>query len=474
MKKPELYRTIGKVIRTYRLFDPGAKILIGVSGGPDSMALLSLLAELRPAWNLTLTVCYCHHGLRAAADEEESFVADWAGRLGCAFVSQKLALPLFLKKGGWSVQEAARLLRYQAFLDQKQNQQADRVALGHTANDLGEEVLIGLIRGAGLGGLAGIPIRREAFVRPLLKTYREEILHYLSEKNIPFKEDASNRDGRYLRARIRHHLLPELTRYSPNIMAQLNRTAWILQEDEAFLQQRRHQAEKKVAVYRGPSVRFLRKKLAALPQAISSRLIQKALLQLKGDLRKISSVHLLGIIQAAGSSSRKGRLPLPLGWEAWWNKEEIGLRPVSSIPLRIGLFSYRLERPGKILIKESKTLLIFKKVAILPGQSFRDRNPSRARVDLQKLSWPLLIRNIEPGDRFQPLGLKGSKKVHRFLMDRKVPEALRSGIPLILSGGQVVWVAGMALAQPFALELGSRSALEMECRITDPNLMAES
>jgi tRNA(Ile)-lysidine synthase len=221
-------------------------------------------------------------------------------------------------------------------------------------------------------------------------------------------------------------------------------------------------------------VRFLRKKLAALPQAISSRLIQKALLQLKGDLRKISSVHLLAIIQAAGSSSRKGRLPLPLGWEAWWNKEEIGLRPVSSIPPKIGLFSYRLERPGKILIKESKTLLIFKKVAVLPGHSFRDQNPSRARVDLQKLSWPLLIRNLEPGDRFQPLGLKGSKKVHRFLMDRKVPEALRSGIPLILSGGQVVWVAGMALAQPFALELGSRSALEMECRITDPNLMAES
>jgi tRNA(Ile)-lysidine synthase len=474
MKKPELYRTIEKVIRTYRLFDPGAKILIGVSGGPDSMALLSLLAELRPVWNLTLTACYCHHGLRPAANEEASFVADWAGRLGCAFVSQRLSLPLFLKKGGWSVQEAARVLRYQAFLDQMQNRQADRVALGHTADDLGEEVLIGLIRGAGLGGLAGIPIRRQAFVRPLLKTTREEILQYLREKNIPFKEDASNRDGRYLRARIRHHLLPELTRYSPNIMAQLNRTAWILREDEAFLQQCVHQEEKKVALYRGPSVRFLRNKLAALPQAISSRLIQKALLEIRGDLRKISSVHLLSILRAAGSSSRKGRLPLPSGWEAWWNDKEIGLRPVSSIPPRIGSFLYRLDGPGKVLIKESNTLLIFKKVTILPGNSFIDRNPSRARVDLQKISWPLLIRNLEPGDRFQPLGLKGSKKVHRFLMDRKVPEALRSGIPLVLSEGRVVWVAGMALSQPFALDHGSRSALEMECRITHPNLMAQS
>ncbi|MBA4393811.1 MAG: tRNA lysidine(34) synthetase TilS, partial [Desulfobacca sp.] len=156
-KSPALLWSVEKVIKTYGLFDPGARILIGVSGGPDSMALLSLLSELRPKWALELMVLYCHHGLRLAADEEESFVRDWSRNLDCLFFSRRLPVREYQKETGKSLQEAARELRYRAFAELIKQKAINRVALAHTANDQAEEVLIGLIRGTGLGGLIGMP-----------------------------------------------------------------------------------------------------------------------------------------------------------------------------------------------------------------------------------------------------------------------------------------------------------------------------
>ena len=250
-KKPGLLSTVETFIREEGLFDPGARILIGVSGGPDSMALFSLLTGLRLKWDLDLSVLYCHHGLRAAADKEEVFVRTWAKELGCHFYSRKLPVREFQKKTGKSLQEAARELRYKAFGDYLKQKNMDRVALAHTANDQAEEVLIGLIRGAGLGGLAGMPADRGPFIRPLIRTYRREILDYLADQNIPYQEDASNRDFRFLRARVRHHLLPELEKYSPNIISQLNQTARLLRKDEAYLQERAEELSQGIISYSG-------------------------------------------------------------------------------------------------------------------------------------------------------------------------------------------------------------------------------
>ncbi len=305
-KTPDLLPLMEKVIKESELFEPGARIIIGVSGGPDSMALLSLLVELRPHWDLDLMVLHCHHGLRAAADEEEALVKVWAKKWGCPFLSRKLPVKDFQRESGMSLQEAARELRYRTFLELAEVKKADRVALAHTANDQAEEVLIGLIRGAGLGGLAGIPVKRGPFIRPLIRIYRTEILNYLTIKTIPFKEDLSNRDFRYLRARVRHHLLPELKKYSPNIIAQLNQTAGLLQKDEEYLQEKVDQLSETVFSYSGQGTSIRRSSLADLPQALSSRLIQKAVLNSVGRLRHIRAVHILSIIAAAQGSRKPG------------------------------------------------------------------------------------------------------------------------------------------------------------------------
>ncbi len=429
------------------------------------MALFSILRELRRSWDLEIIALYCHHGLRRAADREADFVRHWAGLWSCSFYTSKVDVQSFQKKNKISLQEAARELRYGVFRSILAEQKADKLALGHTANDQAEEVLIGLIRGAGLGGLAGIPLQRESFVRPLLATYRPEILAYLAEQNIPYLEDDSNKDRRFLRARIRHQLLPELGKYSPNIITQLNRTAGLLKTDEAFLQEKTERIVARVMVPLESGVQFSRIGLKKLPPAILSRLFQKALSQVKGDLRRIGSVHLLSLVNAVYGSSVAGRLDLPGGVQASWDRERITLQPAVSVIPPANLFSVRVDGPGTVYIKEIGAEISFETVRVDPQAIRKILNKQQALVDWEKIHWPLLVRNLQSGDRFRPLGLGGAKKVSRFLMDRKIPRFQRDRIPIIISGGEIVWIAGLEIGDLFALNDQSRQALCLKLRM---------
>src|SRR4030042_3820598 len=428
MKKSGLPFSLESFIKETGLFEPGARIIIGVSGGPDSLALLSLLDELRPRWDLDLIVLHCHHGLRAAADEEEAFVRDWSKKWNCLFLSRRLPVQDFQKKSGMSLEEAARELRNRTFLECVELKKADWAATAHTANDQAEEVLIGLIRGAGLGGLAGIPIKREPFIRPLIRTYRPEILNYLTQRNVPFQEDLSNLDFRYLRARVRHHLIPELQKYSPNIIAQLNKPADLLQKDDEYLQEKGNQLSETVLSYSGKVTSIQRSLLADLPQALSSRLIQKAVFKSVGSLRHFRAVHILSIIAAAQGNRKQGQVILPGGWSIQLDRDFLRITPARPDSEPLTPFSYDIIKPQGVLIRETGERIFFKKIKAPPESLLLMKDKNTARVDFDKLVLPLTIRNLRPGDRFQPLGMKGSKKVSRFFIDGKIPKNLRSRI----------------------------------------------
>jgi tRNA(Ile)-lysidine synthase len=460
--KPSLTVAVNRFIENNRLFGPGSRIIVGVSGGPDSMALFSILNELRRAWDLDLSALYCHHGLRQAADREADFVRTWAGLWGCAFSTSKVDVQAFQQENKLSLQEAARELRYRVFRSFLVIQKADHVALAHTANDQAEEVLIGLIRGAGLGGLAGIPLQREGYIRPLLATYRLEILAYLAERNIPYLEDESNRDRRFLRARVRHQLLPELEKFSPKIITQLNRTSDLLRKDEAFLQEKTERIMAQVGEPLEAGVQFSRKRLKKIPPAILSRLFQKALFQVKGDLRSIGSAHLLSLVNAVCGPAIQGRLDLPGGVQASWDRDRIILRPVFSVPPPPNPFSRQVDGPGTITILEIGAEISFEKVGIDPRTVKKSGDKQQVLVDWEKIQWPLLVRNVQAGDRFQPLGLRGSKKVNRFFMDRKIARSRREQIPILISGGEIVWIVGLEIGDRFALSDQSQQALRLK------------
>jgi tRNA(Ile)-lysidine synthase len=465
MSRLSLTAAVKRFIENNRLFGPGSKIIVGVSGGPDSMALFSVLNELRRPWGLEIIALYCHHGLRRAADREADFVRRWAGLWGCSFFTSSVDVQAFQQENKLSLQEAARELRYRLFRSFFVEQKADKVALAHTANDQAEEVLIGLIRGAGLGGLAGIPLRRECFIRPLLATYRPEILTYLGERNIPYLEDESNKDRRFLRARVRHQLLPEFGKFSPNIITQLNRTADLLKKDEAFLQEETERITDRVLKPLEAGVQISRSGLGKLPPAILSRLFQKALFRVKGDLKSIGSVHLLSLVNAVCGPAVQGQLDLPGGLQASWNRDRIIIQPDVSVSPSPILFSRQVDGPGTITIRDISREIFFERVQVDPQTIIKTSNKDQALVDWGKIQWPLLVRNVRAGDRFRPLGLRGAKKVNRFFMDRKIPRSQRERIPLIISGGEIVWVAGLEIGDLFALNEQSRQALLLKVQM---------
>ncbi len=261
---------------------------------------------------------------------------------------------------------------------------------------------------------------------------------------------------------MRHHLLPELKKYSPNILAQLNRTAGLLQKDEEYLLEKVDQLTGTVISRSGPETSIQRSKLAELPQSLSSRLVQKAVFTSMGSLRHIRASHILLIIAAAKSNRKQGRIILPKGWSAQWDRDLLRITPVLPDLEPVPPFAYEIEKPRGGIILETGERILFRKFKVPPELSLLMKDKNKVRVDFDKLVWPLMIRNMRPGDRFQPLGMQGSKKVSRFFMDRKIPKNLRSRIPLILSRGKIVWIAGMEIGQPFCLDLQSSRVLEMK------------
>src|SRR5881394_4024971 len=213
-------------VAAHGLFRPGDRVLVAVSGGPDSMALLHALWELRDRLDLTLEVAAVDHGLRAGAREEIDLVRERARALNLPFAAVAVDVGAERRaRRGSSLQDAARAVRLRALAELAQAHAANRVALGHQADDQAETVLYRIVRGTGVAGLAGIPYRRDPFVRPLLDVTRAQILRYLRRRSIPFVEDPSNADARFARARIRHEILPALARENPRVAEALRALA---------------------------------------------------------------------------------------------------------------------------------------------------------------------------------------------------------------------------------------------------------
>ncbi|PJB29674.1 tRNA lysidine(34) synthetase TilS, partial [Candidatus Desantisbacteria bacterium CG_4_9_14_3_um_filter_40_11] len=198
-----LIEKVKKTIRHYSLLEKGDKVVVGLSGGPDSMALLNVLWSLQDVYDLTLIPAHLNHGMRGKESEEDlAFCEQAAASYGFALVSESVDLPALIKEKGLSPQAAAREIRYDFFQRTARGHDASRIALGHHADDQAETLLMRLLRGAGTKGLSGMPIRREpGIIRPLLHTTREQILSYLTEMEIPYREDSSNQKGIYLRNR---------------------------------------------------------------------------------------------------------------------------------------------------------------------------------------------------------------------------------------------------------------------------------
>jgi tRNA(Ile)-lysidine synthase len=388
--------TVLRTIATHALSARGDRVIVAVSGGPDSMALLHVLWEARERLGLTLEVAGVDHGLRPAAAEELALVRARAGALGLPFV--RLDVDVARGKRGPSWQDAARRARLAALEALATERGAARIALGHQADDQAETVLFRIVRGTGLAGLAGIPYRRGPFIRPLLDVRRAEVLRYLRRRSIPFIEDPSNADPRFARARIRHRVLPLLAEENPRVVEALVALA-------------------AAARARGPRDDLV----AALPRRVRAAV---------GQLRARGGT---AAVDLAGGR----RVEISYGQVRVGPRHRAGAGGAATEALLIAHPGAYRWAAGTLDVKEASGR------GTGPGAA-----ATGAEFDADRLEWPLAVRGRRAGDRMRPRGGRGSRKLSDLMIDAKIARGARAALPVVTSArGDLLFVPGLRPAE---------------------------
>jgi tRNA(Ile)-lysidine synthase len=447
---------VENTILKHRLLEPGQRILVAVSGGPDSVALLGVLWELRLRWAWELKVAHVHHGLRAQdAEEELAFVQNMAQALGLDFLLRR-AKPGSLKIPGRSLQESAREARYRFLEEMALAAQSQAIALGHQADDQAETVLAALIRGAGLRGLAAMPYRNGLLVRPLLEVGREEILGYLQERGMSFRIDPSNQDSRYLRVRIRHELLPFLRkRFNEAIRDVLCRTARLCALEDDYLGQALEPISRALLQKEGGGICIPLKDFQELPRALRLRLLRLGYAGVKGSTRGLGLKHAEAMDDLAFQQGPERWLDLPGNIRFGVSGGKLLL--LSSEQLERSPFSYRLIVPGQTRVPEAGLSISWDVLELKEG--LPEKSENEILMDMDAIQEPMVLRSPAPGDRLRPQGLGGSKKVQDLLVDAHVPRRQRWRVPILADQRGVLWVVGHRLDQRVSLGPSTRRVL---------------
>ncbi len=457
--------SVRMTIAEFGMIRSGESILIGVSGGPDSVALLHVLNELVPELSLKLAVAHLNHGLRKEADEEAAFVASLCDSLVLVCHISKVDVFGFRQRHKLSIEEAGRRLRYAFYKTIAAQNGYDKIALGHHADDNAELVLMFLIRGSGPVGFSGIPpVREKIIIRPLIRLSRNDIQRYLEAVDLPSIFDHSNQDNRFLRNRIRNELIPHLQRsYNPRIIPAINRMSGILRDESHWMEEvtTTHYAKALMAGRPGQCC-LSTVAVMHLPMAARRRVIRKAISEVKGDLRRISFAHVEAILGLVTSSRQRPAVALPGGLSVrridgslciFANDRQKTARPGVFKEKCGPTFHYHVQRPQPpqhspvvIQIEEIGWRITFAVMEIAKVDAVHNTGQGVAFFDINSLAFPLILRNVQPGDRFSPIGLKGSQKVKKFFIDHKVPREHRWKCPVLLSGEQIVWLVGHRIA----------------------------
>lgn len=423
------------------------RLLVAVSGGPDSVALAHVLwrfAKDYPERELELVLTHVHHGVRQESDGEEQLVRMLARQWGLKCIVHRFDARAYARETGRSFEDGARAWRYARWREDQREQKCRYIATAHHLGDQAETVLYRLIRGSGTAGLAGIYPLKDGIIRPFLSVTKREIMDYCRREELPYALDPSNRETIYARNRIRLELLPELEReYNPKVMFALGRTAELMRWDEEFIAAQAEKCWKRHCLRQEPRLVCLDAEIFHEPRAILSRLIRRAISYVSEEPRGAGYNYIENIMENGGAENWSQDLPGLRVWTAkgglWFGlrrervpsfRFEKNLRLgdwvfVPELGLKVGLFAAGSARPEANGAGESEI--------------YWDR------AEIERLPSPLVLRNRRPGDKlwFRKVGHKEFKKV---CQEARIPAEKRERIPMIAAGNDVLWAAGIGIS----------------------------
>jgi tRNA(Ile)-lysidine synthase len=495
-------------IQRYSLITRRELVVVGVSGGADSVCLLHVLAKRRRSLGIRLHIAHLDHQIRGLESQADAqYVSNLAGSLGIPITIDRQDVAAYRNERKCSLEEAARELRYAFFARVASKVGAHRIAIGHTRDDQVETILMHILRGTGITGLCGLApcsplvydsqgmsLPAEApsaakgqrsnllVIRPLLDITREETASYCQKHQLDPRIDSSNLLPSFFRNRLRLHLLPVLRQYNPSIDQALLRLADIAKEDNAFIEQQASGLWHEVARQENNAIYLDKKQMAGLPIALQRHLLRVAVTKVAGDVRDIEASH----IEAARSLLNKPagkRSALPHGLICHGVYHELVIaRPLSVIASEVRQSElppcpfpplpdeFHLKVPGKTAFSGWNVLasIVREQVAFLSSRGAMRTSEKTyqsnlvAHFDLQKTGMNLCVRKRRPGDRFQPLGMNMPKKLHEFMVDAKIPRSWRGRIPIVCSPQQIIWIAGWRIDDRVKLTEASKEILRLE------------
>lgn len=457
---PDLWEKFFAFNEQHQLVKHGDKVLVAVSGGVDSVVLLHLMWRLAESLALQLEVVHVNHGLRGEpADRDQAFVAQLADRMGLPFIARQVKVRQFMEQRHLSEETAARWLRYRCFQWALQKTNAAALALGHQADDQVETVIDHFLRGSGLKGLRGMPVRRGKYIRPLLFASRQEIETYAQAHSLDYRIDSTNLMTQYRRNRIRHRLIPLLqAEFNPAIATVVRRTAQIMSETEAYLNEQARLALDTCLIHQKIDKIILDIDAFLNYFIVIQKYMLFQLLDRVGIARStLTSSSIDRLLQHIRARATGRSVLLANPWRMYVASGQIVLYRATSVEFDFEIqLNQHYQLPG--------SGLRFYAEIIAPGQlPKRWGTDHRVEfVDFDRLSGQLRLRSIRAGDRFRPLNFSGEKKISDFLIDRKVPRPERLQIPLLVCDHGIVWILGYRIDDRFKITKDTQRILKLQ------------
>jgi len=450
-------------------------ILVGVSGGPDSVCLLDILHQS----GYPMVAAHLNHMYRVESEEDEKRVEKLAAQLGIAWVVERVDVPGFARSQGLSFEEAARIVRYRFLFKAAREVSAQAVAVGHTADDQVETILLHLVRGTGMEGLAGMRVMNAfhewdakiPLIRPLLSVWKEETRKYCQERGLDPVEDQSNQERIFLRNRIRHEMIPYLEEYNPRFRQAVWRMAQAVAGDRQVIEAAEQAAWEQVFCSSQPDrVVLSQEAFLKFPPGLQRRIIRRAFGWLRPGLREVDFASVERAIRFVSNPPRSGEGDLILGIRVVTDQNQLTLATWDAIlidadaPLLFAPEQVWLGIPGSVELGSGWRItshLLHLEPGEVADEVRQNDDPLTAWLDASSLVFPLSVRRRMPGDRFEPLGMGGhSLKLSDFMVNVKLPKTLRDQWPLVCSQGKIAWVAGYRIGDRFRV---TETSAEVAC-----------